>query len=184
MTRSLSGRLLIGIVSLVVVGLLVANVATYKALQNFLISRVDVQLKTGHNAAIAGLGGSPQGNGPPAGSTFPSDTIIERVQSDGTVLDAKRLTFGGTSSSTALPVLPKPLPSGTEKDPAVRTLDGVNGVSHYRAAIWPEDSFRGEYVVLAIPLLDVESTLVQLLQLEAVIILGGVAAQAGPSLIM
>ena len=140
MTRSLSGRLLIGIVSLVAVGLLVADVATYTALQTFLIGRVDVQLSTGHNAAVAGLGGSPQGNGPPAGSTFPADTIIERVQADGTVLDARRLSFGGTSSSSALPVLPKPLPSGTEKDPAVQTLNGVNGVSHYRAAIWPEDS--------------------------------------------
>ncbi len=184
MTRSLSGRLLIGIVSLVVLGLLVANVATYTALQNFLISRVDVQLSTGHNAAVAGLGGSTQGNGPPPGSTFPSDTIIERVQSDGTVLDAKRLAFGGTSSSSALPVLPKPLPSGTEKDPAVRTLNGVNGVSHYRAAIWPEDSFRGEYVVLAIPLNDVESTLGQLLQLEVLISLGVVAATAVLALII
>ena len=184
MTRSLSGRLLIGIVSLVAVGLLVADVATYTALQTFLIGRVDVQLSTGHNAAVAGLGGSPQGNGPPAGSTFPADTIIERVQADGTVLDARRLSFGGTSSSSALPVLPKPLPSGTEKDPAVQTLNGINGVSHYRAAIWPEDSFRGEYVVLAIPLLDVESTLGQLLQLEVLISFGVVAATAVLALII
>ncbi len=184
MTRSLSGRLLIGIVCLVAVGLLVADVATYTALQNFLISRVDVQLSTGHNAAVAGLGGSPQGNGPLPGSTFPADTIIERVQPDGTVLDAKRLAFGGTSSSTALPVLPKPLPSGTEKHPAVTTLSGLNGVSHYRAAIWPEDSFGGEYIVLAIPLNDVESTLGQLLQLEVLISLGVVAATVVLALII
>jgi len=100
------------------------------------------------------------------------------------VLDAKRLAFGGTSSSTALPVLPKPLPSGTEKDPAVTTLSGLNGVSHYRAAIWPEDSFGGEYVVLAIPLNDVESTLGQLLQLEVLISLGVVAATAVLALII
>ena len=184
MTRSLSGRLLIGIVSLVAVGLLVADVATYTALQSFLISRVDVQLSTGHNAAVAGLGGSPQANGLPPGSTFPADTIIERVQPDGTVLDAKRLAFGGTSSSSALPVLPKPLPSGTEKNPTVLTLNGINGVSHYRAAIWPEDSFRGEFVVLAIPLLDVESTLGQLLQLEVLISLAVVAATAVLALII
>ncbi|HEV2218297.1 MAG TPA: HAMP domain-containing sensor histidine kinase [Candidatus Dormibacteraeota bacterium] len=184
MTRSLSGRLLLGIVSLVVVGLLVADIATYTALQHFLIGRVDVQLSTGHNAAVAGLGGSPQGNGPPPGSGFPADTIIERVQTDGTVVDAKRLAFGGTSSSTALPVLPKPLPSGTERNPAVVTLNGVNGVSHYRASIWPEDSFGGQYVVLAIPLNDVESTLGQLLQLEVLISLGVVAATAVLALII
>src|SRR5260370_34043582 len=111
MTRSLSGRLLLGIVSLVVLGLLVANIATYTALQNFLIGRVDVQLSTGPNSAVAGLGGSPQGNGLPPGSTFPADTIIERVQADATVLYARRLPFCGTSSSTPLPVRPRPLPA-------------------------------------------------------------------------
>jgi len=57
-------------------------------------------------------------------------------------------------------------------------------VSHYRAAIWPEDSFGGEYVVLAIPLNDVESTLGQLLQLEVLISLGVVAATAVLALII
>lgn len=178
MTRSLSGRLLIGIVSLVVVGLLIADTATYASLQSFLISRVDTQLSTGHNAAIVGLGGPPQGNGPPPGSGFPADTIIERVRPDGKVVDIRRLVFGGTSSSSALPVLPQAPPGATESNPALVTLDGIKGVRHYRASIWPEDSFGGDYVVLAIPLSDVESTLGQLLQLEVLISLGVVAATA------
>ena len=185
MTRSLSGRLLIGIIALVVVGLLVADSATYAALQNFLIGRVDAQLSTGHNAAISGLGGPSQGNGPPPGTGLPADTIIERVSADGTVLEAKRLVpFGTTSSSTAEPVLPKPLPRASEQSPAVATLAGVNGVAHYRASIWPEDLFRGDYVVLAIPLNDVESTLSQLLQLEVLISLGVVAATTVLALII
>src|SRR5215831_6615466 len=168
MTRSLSGRLLLGIISLVVLGLLVADVATYAALDNFLIGRVDAQLATGHNVAISGLGGPSQGSGPPPGTGLIADTIIERVSPDGTLIEAKRLVpFGTTSSSTAEPVLPKPLPTASESSPAVRTLVGINGVAHYRAAMWPEDLFHGDYVVLAIPLNDVESTLGQLLQLEA-----------------
>ncbi|HEY6874766.1 MAG TPA: HAMP domain-containing sensor histidine kinase [Candidatus Dormibacteraeota bacterium] len=179
MTRSLSGRLLLGIVALVVVGLLIADSATYAALQNFLIGRVDAQLSTSHNVAISGLGGPSQGNGPPAGTGLPADTIIERVAPDGTVREAKRLVpFGTTSSSTAEPVLPKPLPTASENSPSVRTLEGINGVPHYRASIWPEDLFHGDYVVLAIPLNDVESTLSQLLQLEVLISLGVVAATA------
>ena len=45
MTRSLSGRLLIGIVSLVVAGLLVADVATYSLLHNSLLTRVRTVLR-------------------------------------------------------------------------------------------------------------------------------------------
>ena len=151
MTRSLSGRLLIGIIALVVAGLLIADSATYAALKSFLIGRVDAQLSTGHNAAISGLGGPSQGNGPPPGTGLPADTIIERVASNGTVQEAKRLVpFGTTSSSTAEPVLPKPLPSASESLPAVLTLAGVNGVAHYRASIWPEDLFHGDYVVILI----------------------------------
>jgi two-component system, OmpR family, sensor kinase len=185
MTRSLSGRLLIGIVSLVVVGLIVADVATYTALQSFLIGRVDAQLATGHNTAVSGLGGPAQGNGPPPGTGLPADTVIELVAPDGTVIKGARLVpFGTTSTSTAVPTLPKPLPSGTETNPAVLTLNGVHGVDHYRASIWPEDSFGGDYVVLAIPLTDVESTLEQLLQLEVLISLGVVAATAVLALII
>ena len=185
MTRSLSGRLLIGIVVLVVVGLLVADSATYAALQNFLIGRVDAQLSTSHNVAISGLGGPAQGNGPPPGTGLPADTIIERVQADGTVVEGKRLQpFGTTSSSTAVPVLPRPLPAASENSPAVVTLPGINGVAHYRAAIWPEDLFRGDYVVLAIPLNDFDSTVSQLLQLEVLISLGVVGATAVLALII
>jgi two-component system OmpR family sensor kinase len=49
------------------------------------------------------------------------------------------------------------------------TLDGSGGVSRYRAAIWPEDSLGGAYVLLAIPMNDVQATLSQLLLLEAIV---------------
>jgi hypothetical protein len=62
MTESLRGRLLIGVISLVVVGLLIADIATYTALQSSLISQLDDQVKSGHNAAISGLGGPNEGS--------------------------------------------------------------------------------------------------------------------------
>jgi two-component system, OmpR family, sensor kinase len=177
MTLSLRARLLIGVVSLAFVGLLVSDVATYAALQSFLTGRVDNQLQTGHNDAISGLGGQ-AGPGPSGATSLPAGTVVERVRTNGTVVDAKRLQFGSSSSSSALPQLPAKLPPAAEHDPAILTLAGSGGVSRYRAAFWPEDLFRGDYVVLAIPLTDVESTLNQLLLLEAIVTIALVAAMA------
>ena len=176
--QSLRGRLLIGVISLVVIGLLIADIATYTALQSSLVSQLDDQLKTGHNAAISGLGGPNEGSGPASGSGLPAGTVIELVSPAGTILVAKSLEFPGSTPSTAMPALPQPLPAGSEKSPAVLTLAGTAGVSQFRAAIWPEDFFSGNYVVLAIPMSGVLSTLNRLLQLEALISAGVVVATA------
>jgi two-component system, OmpR family, sensor kinase len=178
MTQSLRGRLLIGVISLVVIGLLIADIATYTALQSSLISQLDDQVKSGHNAAISGLGGPNEGSGPPSGSGLPAGTVIELVSPSGSVLLAKTLEFPGSTPSTAVPTLPQPLPSASEKSPAIVTLAGTAGVSQFRAAIWPEDFFSGNYVVLAIPMTSVLSTLNRLLQLEGLISAGVVLATA------
>ena len=182
MTRSLSGRLLIGIVSLVVVGLLVANVATYAALQSFLLSRIDSQLTSGRPSAVGVLGGpGPERN---AAGQFPIGTVVELLRPDGTEIGNPLRYDFPSSTSTAVPVRPSALPSATEQHPALLTLAGTAGVSQYRAAIWPEDSFQGNYVLLAIPLNDVNATLGQLLLLEVLISLGVVAATAALALII
>src|SRR2546425_10253929 len=125
MLQSLRGRLIIGVISLVVVGLVISDIATYAALRNSLISQLDDQLKTGHNAAISGLGGPNEGSGPPSGSGLPAGTVIELVSPTGTILVAKTLEFPGSTPSTAMPALPQPLPAGSEKSPAVLTLAGT-----------------------------------------------------------
>ncbi len=177
MTQSLRGRLLIGVISLVVIGLLILDVATYTSLQRFLTGRVDDQLHGSHNTAISVLGGPSEGPGPQAGGGLPEDTIVERVSPNGTVVQAKRLAFAPTTSK-ALPVIPTTLPSANERTPAISTLAGTGGVVQYRAAIWQEDLFQGDTVVLAIPLIDVASTLNQVLQVELFITIGVVAAMA------
>jgi len=176
-TQSLRGRLLIGVISLVVLGLLIADTATYAALQSSLISQLDDQIKSGHNAAISGLGGPNEGPGP-SGSGLPAGTVIELLSPSGAVLLAKRLEVPGSTASSAMPDLPEHLPAASEKAPAFLTLAGTGGVRQYRAAIWPEDFFSGNYVVLAIPMTGVLSTLSRLLELEAVISAGVVVATA------
>jgi len=174
MTRSLSGRLLIGVIALVAIGLLLSGAATYLTLQNFLLNRVDTQLVDGHLAAISVLGGRGQGGN----GQFPIGTILEVFKPDGSEIGTPLRYDFPNSTSKALPITPHPFPRGTEAHPALVTLDGSNGVAHYRAAIWPEDSFGGDYILLAIPMDDVQGTLNQLLLLETLVGAGVVAATA------
>jgi len=177
MTLSLRGRLLIGVISLVVIGLLISDVATYALLQSSLISRIDSQLTSGHNEAVGALGGSGRGPAPP--SQFPTGTVVELLGLDGSVVEAKITTTLGATPSSARPILPKTLANaGMDRASAPITVDGTNGVTKFRMTDWPENSFGGQFVILAIPLTDVKSTLSQLLQLEGLIAIGVVAATA------
>lgn len=177
MTLSLRGRLLIGVISLVVIGLLVTTIATYLSLERFLIGRVDDQLTSGHDEAVAALGG-----GGPVSSLhpqFPVGTVVELVARDGTVVVGKVVTQPYANPSAARPVLPRVLPTSAMDIPAQPfTVAGSGGVSQFRMTVWREGVFAGQYVVLAIPLTDVQSTLGGLLQLEVLISASVVAGTA------
>jgi two-component system OmpR family sensor kinase len=118
------------------------------------------------------------GEGPErgGGDQFPVGTVIELLHPDGTEIGVPLRNDFLNTTSTALPVRPDHLPHATEQNPALTNLAGTGGVSQYRAAIWPEDSFGGNYVLLAIPIDDVQGTLRQLLQLEAIVGLAGLIA--------
>jgi two-component system, OmpR family, sensor kinase len=179
MTLSLRGRLLIGVISLVAVGLLVSDVATYALLNRSLVGRIDDQLQKPSSVATARavLGGVLcHVRGPSSVGDFPAGTITELLNTDGTVAIAC-VVPSGASVSTASPVLPKSLPRAGEGIPYQPfTVDGTGGVSHYRVTDWPENSFGGQFVVFAIPLTPVESTLSQLLLLETLIGIGVLVA--------
>ena len=176
MIQSLRGRLLLGVISLVVIGLLISDIAVYLFLQQFLISRVDVQLTSNYQAAVGVLGGPDEG--PRSSFGYRPGTIFELVSQNGTLLASpKVVTTVGSAPSNALPVLPKKLAnSGIDKPSPPYTVEGTGGVEQYRVIDWPEHSFNGNFVVLAIPLTDELSTLSQMLILESKISLGVVAA--------
>jgi two-component system OmpR family sensor kinase len=95
--------------------------------------------------------------------------VAELIAADGTVQLACRVQLG-TSSSTAKPQLPKVLPASNIDSPSTPfTVSGSGGVSQYRVTDWPENSFAGQYIVFAIPLTETQSTLSDLLILEATI---------------
>lgn len=180
MTLSLRGRLLIGVISLVVIGLLIADVATYASLNSFLLGQIDDQLRNGHNEATTALGESGPGPGRP--STFPTGTVVELIASDGTVSDAKVSALPGSDQPSARPVLPRTLPSaGTDNPVQPFTVAGSDGVTQFRMTDWPENFFQGQFIVLAIPLTPVQQTLNELLTRELVIsmlVVGGTAVLA------
>jgi two-component system OmpR family sensor kinase len=180
MTLSLRGRLLIGVISLAAVGLLTSDVATYATLESSLIGKIDEQLQKGSSVATArAVLASPtcltRGRLP---VEFPGGTILELIAADGSVVNACGIGGLGISGSSA-PVLPKSLPIGGEGKPvAPYTVDGTGGVSKYRVTNWTEGSLGGQVVVFAIPLTPVQSTLSQLLEREALIGAGVLAAIA------
>jgi two-component system OmpR family sensor kinase len=176
MTLSLRGRLLVGVISLMVLGLLISDIAIYGFLQRFLFTRVDEQLTSNYQAAVGVLGGPDEG--PRSSFGYRPGTVFELVSPTGTLLARPQVvTTVGSAPSNALPVLPHTLPSnGMDRPSAAFTVDGTGGVSKYRVIDWPEDSFNGNFVVLAIPLTDELSTLNQLLVLESAISAGVVGA--------
>ena len=178
MTLSLRGRLLIGVISLVVIVLVVSDVVVYGLLQKSLIGSIDDQLIAGRVEATTALGGSFQRGGSPP-STFPTGTVVELIGADGSVLNTKVSAPFASQPSSARPELPSHLPvRGTDLPSSPYTVEGTNGVAHFRVTDWPEDSFHGEIVVLAIPLTTVDATLSQLLFLEVLIGVAGVMGTA------
>jgi two-component system, OmpR family, sensor kinase len=181
MTLSLRGRLLIGVVSLVVIGLLVSDVVMYILLQNSLTSSIDNQLtaRSTVDTAQTVLGSTCHVNSPGGAGGFPTGTITEELAPDGSVAIACRVGgFGNGADSTSNPELPKSLPStAPDKPVAPFTVEGTGAVDQYRMTYWTEDSFNAT-VVFAIPFDGVVETLGTILRLEIFISAAVVVATA------
>ncbi len=180
MTLSLRTRLLVGVVALTVLGLAVADIATYKSLESFLLDRVNQQLHDGvpqvRNALTQPVGGDGHfGAGPPA--SLPPGTYAALALPDGTILIEQVPGFG-SGTITSRPTLPKPLPNAGLDKPTLLTLSGSGGVSQYRVLVQAEDSAGGNFLVIGVPLTEVQSTLRQLLGIEASITAGVLLAMA------
>jgi len=177
MTLSLRGRLLIGVISLVVLGLLVSNAATYLLFQNSSISRIDDELTspTTVSAAASWLQNDCR---VPTGSAggFPTYTVAELLAPDGSLQIACRVGLFNTSSNAA-PVLPKTLhTAGTDHPVSPITVPGTAEIHQYRLTDWSEGRFNGQTVVFAIPVDDVAASVAQLLRLQLFISVAVVGA--------
>jgi two-component system OmpR family sensor kinase len=168
---SLRARLLITSVVLVAAGLLVANVATYRLLSNFLLHRVDDQLVAAQGPILDALqfGGDVQGHPAP---TFlvPPGTYAEVRNGSGAPLVWK--FFGYEIKADQRPVCPRDLPgsaASTQVGPSFFTTTPAGGGSPtYRAVATALSPDQGTLIV-AIPLTEVSATLDRLLVVELMV---------------
>jgi len=168
---SLRARLLITSVVLVAAGLVVANVATYRLLSNFLLHRVDDQLVTAQGPVLDALqfGGDVQGHRTP---TFlvPLGTYAEVRDGSGAPLVWK--FFGYENKANLRPECPRDLPgsaSSMQEGPTFFTTTPAGGGSPtYRAVATALSPIPGTLIV-AIPLTEVSATLDRLLVVELMV---------------
>jgi two-component system, OmpR family, sensor kinase len=180
-TRSLRARLLAGLVLLVAAGLLVSSAATYLALQSFLAQRLQDQLTGDRTAALQAVGavGDFGRGGGPGGNQFLPGTYAALYSPDGLTL-LKDTGFGpGSSAPSSLPVLPKPVPHAGPDVAVWATVNGSDG-DRFQVRYESVDGAGNDILVMAVPLTEEESTLGQLLLLEALI---GTAVLIGMALL-
>jgi two-component system OmpR family sensor kinase len=193
---SLRARLIVAVIVLAAVGLVTADVVTYRELGSFEISRTDASLDAVHTSATGGA--AFQGGGPPLFHTGnaggrprpPSATQNATIQQPRIqpLIQAARgfyvelLTLRGKVESRgfdpqfgdeAAPPAPKlpaklDLPASTSGPDRVTyfTTGAVSGGERYRVRASIEPGFATTILVLAAPLAEVDSTLHRLLVVE------------------
>ena len=167
---SLRARLLLTVLALAAVGLVAADVATYRALSSFLLDRTDSSLDDSAHSLRR-----PGDDGP-----APPGVLVQVRSLDGTTVIATLPTIVIPGEGAPSPSLPDTIDPPTEQ--AGRdmvhyfTVPGADG-ARYRVRASIEDGVRAMLVV-STSLADVDSTLHRLLLIELIvtsIVIGGMA---------
>jgi two-component system OmpR family sensor kinase len=173
---SLRRRLLLTLAPLFVVGLIVANVATYVGVHRFLFDRVDTQARDAHvsveqtlmhpTGGPTGDGGGPSGGGG-GGAAVPPYTYgcLIAAGAVGTHRTFPPPFVDSTTAQATHPVITPTVLAATTSAPTYLTADGTGAVSQYRIYIETLHDGSG-FVLTAIPIDDLNSTLNQLLVAE------------------
>jgi two-component system, OmpR family, sensor kinase len=181
---SLRARLMLVTVGLVAAGLLVADVATYRALSSSLLRRVDEQLvqaqpyaidairRGGGGEPMPGMGGEPFGQlGPPAG------TYVALLDGSGNAVFSETLNCRQPCDAP-MPSLPSDLPgSSTNGAGTIRFTSGAqDGSTRFRVRATPIQV--GGTLVIAIPLTELTNTVRRLFAIEAFVSIAVLALAA------
>ncbi len=168
---SLRARLLAAVLAVAAVGLVAADIVTYRALSSFLVDRTDNSLEDSAQSL----------RGPGGGHAAPPGVAVEVRSADGKTVLATLPTIVIPGEGAPSPKLPATIPPPAERggpDEAVRylTVPGQDG-GRYRVRASIEDRARAMLVV-STSLADVDSTLNRLLLIELVVsafVLAGIA---------
>jgi two-component system, OmpR family, sensor kinase len=191
---SLRTRLVVLLVALAVVGLAVADFASYRALHSYLFDRVDQQLESAFRPVTAHLlteageegptvqafgpapgvegggeaGGGPTGGGPgPGGGHLPDTAYGQLRNAEGEVIETTGSNFFG--EKIPVPMVPANLaPASTVESIAPVTVGERGGGSEqFRLAAV---SFEGgAEAIVAVPLGDTNATLSHLIVIELIV---------------
>jgi len=182
---SLRTRLLLAVLACVAVGLVAAGAVTYFSLRDFLMERVDQQLRSADRPVVMALtnstGSTIQGGPSPGDSSLPPGTYGQIRDSSGNVISAG--SFSYSQQDQATPVLPNPLPSPTgSRQTIVFSAKSTAGstASGFRVLVEKVPGADG-LLVIGIPLSETRQTLGRLLAIEVVVslaVLGVLAAAA------
>jgi two-component system, OmpR family, sensor kinase len=170
---TLRARLVAILAALVAIGLAISGVLTYGALKNFLLDRVDEQVRAAEPIAVRVLVGSltdePELPGPP---NLPIAAYAELRDSSGETI--QRVAFGFQDPKPAYPPdLPERITVTSETGPF--TVGSTQDPSYeYRVIVSPTTT--GGTLVVAIPLVDVRETLHRLIVIELVVAVALLAA--------
>jgi two-component system OmpR family sensor kinase len=189
---SLRTRLVVLLVALAVVGLAVADFASYRALHNYLYDRVDQQLESavvpvathllhqagrevptirtfgpapGSEGATGGEGPAPVGPG--AGSHLPDAAYGQLRNAAGEVVTTTGTNFFG--EKIAVPKVPANLAAATSPESVVPVTVGERGGGSEQFRIAAVEFEGGAEAVVAVPLGDTNATLSHLTAIELVV---------------
>jgi two-component system OmpR family sensor kinase len=188
---SLRARLLLGVIALVAVGLVAADLATYTELRQFLFDRVDSTLNANHMAIEQALSNQQPGHGGPGpgpgglqavfnsipGFCIETRTLSQRVTQAGCILEFGEKTAApgpDWPSTINLPTSPD-----AEGDRVMfLTVPATSGGGRYRVRASIEPNAPNQILLIAAPLSSVDSTLHRLLLIELLVTAVALAAIA------
>ena len=175
---SLRTRLLLGLLGLVAVGLVATNALTYRALQDFLLDRLDEQVVAAVDPVGSRLLSSDRRSPQPSRAAVPGGSFGAVYDSQGEVLARAYFGYEGEFESLPEPVLqPGDL---DRRSPFTTEAVGGGETAGFRVLVRPLSGGAGNLVV-AVPMRDVVQTLHRLVAIELVAsaaVLAGVAALA------
>jgi two-component system, OmpR family, sensor kinase len=176
---TLRTRLLLVLMGIVLVGLLVSDVVTYKSLQSFLVTRLDQQLESTPNQAYrALLECEGQNSGPSSSGTsscslsdippVPAGTFAQLRENGQSPFS---VVFLENVSKSQVPNLPASPPYSTAQSYSIFTVTSPSGLSYHAIAesVGGGPINPGGVLILAVPLSNVDQTLGRLLLVEILV---------------
>jgi two-component system OmpR family sensor kinase len=160
---SLRSRLLLGLLGLVAVGLVASDFLTYRALQSFLLVRLDEQVAGAVDPIVGQLSSGDRRPTSTKLAAVPGGTYGAVVADDGRVLVSRPFGYEGVN----LENLPKPVLTVadlTRRDPFTTKAVDPEGTG-FRVLVVSLTS--GDNLVVAVPMSEVVQTLGRLVRIEA-----------------